>query len=259
MPREIVGKVPDFTSDEELAGTKEVKQATTEEVVEEEKETPTEPPAEEKPAEGSETPPAIDTSELVKQVEGLQTEKDKLLEEIKSLRGARRELKQQEIEKVQERIDELKDLHPDDIAVIEKVLRAKGYVTREESHKMYYEAVKQEKLNLFLEKYPEYKPENDANDINWNALQRELQYYRMPENPHEIATILERAHRSIQRVPGGQDIEVKKQQLRTASLGSTSGISRPSSTKTLPLRLKEEYRRGGWSEEEINEIEKNWE
>lgn len=255
MTENIIKSVPEFTSDETpggSAGIKEVKEAELEKVQEEEKETPTEPPADIKP--GGE--PVGDTGELMKQIQGLQGEKEKLLQEIQGLRGSRRELKQEQINKVEEKLDDLKDLHPDDIAVIEKVIRAKGYVTKEDVEKKIYEDIKQDELNKFLSKYPEYKPENDKNDINWNALQRELGYYRLPKDPHQLSEILERAHRSISKTSSDHSIIEKKQKLETAGVG-VGGAQRSSSKKTLEPHKREELRRGGWSEEEILKIEQN--
>jgi len=262
MSENKIGTIPEFTNEN---GTgEEVKEGTTEEVVQEEKDTPTALPTDTKPAEEKETSEETteeeiqtqgdDTGALLKQVQGLQSEREKLLKEIQDLRGTRREIKQEQVQKVDQKIDELKDLHPDDINIIEKVLRAKGYVTKEEASKMNYEMVKQEELNKFLEKYPEYKPENDKNDINWNALQRELGYYRLPTNPHDIKQVLERAHRIIQK-PSDRGVIEKQRRVETAQTGA-GGTQRSSSGKSFTAFQKEEYRRGGWSEEEIQEMEK---
>ena len=255
MARDTLGKIPKFTDEEtppEELGTEEVKETPTEEVEEEEKETPSELPAEEKPAE--EESPSDDTGELLQAVESLQTEKEKLLREIQELRGQRREIKKEELVRVDEKLDELKDLYPEDISVIDRILKAKGYVTKGEAQKMFYEQVKQEELTKFLEKYPEYKPENDPNDINWNALQRELGVYRMPENPHLVEGILYRAHKAVQKVPSERGIPAKKRQVEIAGVGA-GGTQRSSSLKTLPAQKRQALEQGGWSEEEIREIE----
>ena len=256
MPN-VIGKVPEFTSDESEGAEQEVKQATTDEVVPEEKETPTEPPTDTKPVEESDSLPDVDTRELESQVQGLQEERKKLLQEIVTLRGQRREIKQEELVKVQEKIDELKDLHPEDVTTLERVLKAKGYVTKEETNRMYYEAVKQQELESFLEKFPEYKAENDPNDTNWNALQRELKYYRMPENPHGIKEVLSKAHQIISRNSGDRGTEVKKRQVEVASMGG-GGTQRSTPTRqSLDPVKRDILSRGGWSEEEILKIEKN--
>jgi len=251
MAENVVGKIPEFIGEGEM-GKKEVKETITEEVIEEEKETPTEPPADIKSADIN-AEVGVDTGALLQQVQGLTDEREKLLKEIQELRGTRREIKQEQLGKVEEKLDELKDLHPDDISVIERVLRAKGYITKDEASKITYDNVKQEELDRFLTKYPEYKPENDKSDINWNALQRELGYYRMPTDPHKITEILERAHRTIQK-PSDRGVIEKQQKLETARVGG-GGIQRSSSRKTLPPSYKEELSRGGWSEEEISKIE----
>ena len=250
--------VPEFSND----GTEEVKQAVDTTV---ETETPAELPADEgesleQPAEpvipGIPGTPVIrdDSSDLTKQIQGLQDERVKLLKEIQDLRGQRRELKRDELSRVEERIDDLQDVSPEDVKVIDKVIRSKGYLTREESQKMFYESVKQEEVDKFLEKFPEYKPENDPNDINWNALQREFSIFRAPDNPRLIGDRLERAHKSVARVTPDRNVEAKRQQIRTASVGS-GGVQRSSSHKSLDPDKRAMLDRGGWSQEEIKRIE----
>ena len=263
MAGNVINGIPEFTKNETV-DIEEVKEAAAEEVVEEVKETPTELPAEEKPAqEEQETSESDDTGEnvleLKQAVQGLQDEKVKLLKELQDLRGSRREIKQVELEKVQDKIDELKDLHPDDVNTIDRVIRAKGFVTQKEASQMFYKAVQDEELNKFLAKYPEYKPENDSNDLNWNSLQKELSFYRMPVDPHQMAEVLERAHKSILRVSGDRSLSLKKRQVQTASVGS-GGTPRSSSPKiTLDSDRKAMLRQGGFTEEDIAEMEKRME
>ena len=193
----------------------------------------------------------------------LQDEREKLFKDIQVLRGTRRELKEKEIAKVNAKIeqvsDELKDLHPDDVTLIDRVLRSKGYMTKEESSRMFYDAVKNEEINKFLDKFPEYKPENDSDDLNWNALQRQIQsWYRMPSEPRQVGELLLKAHRDIAKTPSDRGtIEVKKQQIKVASSGS-SGAQRSSPQKPTNPHLSSLLRTHmhGWSEEEISQLEK---
>lgn len=265
MPKETVGEIPEFTGEtppEEIQEPEEVKKAGTEEpseipeekVPEEEKVTPAELPAEEKPPEKGEIT-GEEIEELRKQIEGLSDEREKLLAEIRELRGQRRDIKTEELKKVEEKIDELKEVYPEDAILVEKIARAKGFLTKTEVQQMLYNQVKQEELNKFLEKYPQYKPDNDPNDINWNTLQKELSYYRLPENPHLINTVLEKAHRAISRPSSGRET-AKEKRLETARIGG-GGIQRPPSRTTLTPRHRQELERGGWSEEEIKKIEEN--
>ena len=222
-------------------------------VVETEKETPAESTPVEKPAE--ESVQDAGALELEKQLTGLQQEKAKLLDELKSLRGTRRELKEQQIVTVQKEMDDIKDVNPQDAELIERVIRSKGYVNKAEASKMYYESVKQQVIAEFLEKYPEYKPENDSQDLNWNSLNRELADYRMPENPHDIHRVLEKAHKAVNRSVGDRSLPAKQKAVQTASVGA-GGTQRSSSGKSLDPAKRRAYEDGGWSEEEIKAIEK---
>lgn len=247
-----INMVPEFTNDE---GTG-VAESATETLVDEtivEKETPAETPTVETPAE-SDKPEVRDDSGLHKQVQGLQEERVKLLKEIQELRGQRREIKKEELKTVDEKLDELTDVNPEDVKVIDKILKSKGYITKQESQKMFYESVKQEKLNGFLEEFPEYKPENDPNDLNWNALQREIGWFAPPTDPKAWGTLLRKAHKEIAKAPTDRNVEVKKQQLKTAGVGS-GGVQRSSSHKSLDPDKRAALERGGWSEEEIKQIE----
>ncbi len=250
---ETVGKIPDFKDE----GAEEVKKAPIEEIGEEETETPEEPSASEKPADEpqeEEISGDTDNEELQKQVQGLSQEREKLLKEIQELRGQRREIKQVELTKVESKVDELKDLHQEDVALIDRIFKAKGYASKEDVQKIWYEQIKQEKLNAFLEKYPEFKPENDSHDINWSALQRELGYYKFPTDPHRIPEILERARKAIQPVASGRNISTAERNLKTAGLG-TGGVNRSSPSKSLSPEKRAWLK--GFTEEEIREMESN--
>jgi hypothetical protein len=255
MVDKIIGKLPEFTSDEtptEETGEEEVKEAPTEEVEEEETETPSELPAEETPAEPEGE--GDDVGELQKQAEALKREREELLKDIQGLRGERRDLKQKQVEKVEEAIDDLKGVHPNDVALIEKVLKSKGYVRKDDVEKRIYEETKQQALDTFLSKHPEFKPENDPRDANWMRLQKELEYYRMPQDPKKIGEVLERAHRALGG-SGGQDMSAKKHRAQVAGAGGAGMKSPSSGGNTLSPEQKEQYRRGGWSEEDIQKIE----
>lgn len=266
----VIGKIPEFTTEETAdpnmpvvggdKGQEEVKEAS--------------PTSEEKPKEtvaqppGAEIPPSAEMPrqdnsggeakvELERAVLGLRNEREKLLHEVTELKGKRREIKQEELIKVQEKIDELADVNPDDVSLINRVLRAKGFITKEEASRMWYDSVKNDTLAKFLDRYPEYKPENDTNDIHWGSLQREMSLYRMPDDPHKIIDILERAHKNL----GGttptieRTTQARKRQIEVASVGS-GGITRSSSSKSLDPSHRLMLEQGGWTKEEITRIEK---
>lgn len=256
-----IGTIPEFTSDSTPALEEEVKQEETsvEETDVEERETPSEPPAENEPPQSGH-----DTGEIDKVVEratkGL---RDEIVELRKKLRepGANRQNIQQDIVTKQQEIDELGDIDPNDVALIERVARAKGLMTKEEYNRSNYETVKNDQLNQFLETHPEYKAENDPNNYNWDRLQREIgSYYKMPDDPRLVGRILEMAHRGISQTSSDPQLAAKKRQIQTASVGG-SGHQRSSPGRTPnPQRsaLVRTHLRGGWSEDEIKEIESNF-
>ena len=248
MSKEIVGKIPEFT-DEASEESEEVKESLIGSSIEEEKETPTELPAEEEPAEEDEKLQGEDTEKLANQ--GLLSQREKLLTEIQGLRKERRGIREQKDEPLVVE-DKLDDIDPEYTQTIERVIKARGYITKEESSKLSGDANRKAKLDEFLEKYPEYKPENDINDVNWNALQKELEWLNKPSDPQRFAQVLQKAHNAISK-PTKSDRSTKK--LETARLGS-GGVKR-SSSQTSPLTEKQKnaYRNGGWSEEEIADLE----
>jgi len=253
MPN-VIGVKPEFTT--EVGDEKEVKETPAEIPQEKETETPSELPTEEKPDDTS-TPEedVVEDTGDAKQVQGLLSEREKLLKEIKELRGQRRNLRETETEQViMEVSDKLDDLNPEDVKNIDRVLKSKGYITKDESKKIVYENAKNEALGDFLEKYPEYKPENDPDDLNWNAFQRELlSFYKMPENPKLIGQTLEKAHKGI-APPVDNNSETVKKRIATAQKGG-GGMQKSSSGKRLSPQLRRAYEDGGWSEEEIKELE----
>lgn len=252
MADNILGTIPDFTSDETVdpVAPQIPEEVKTEEESSDETETPSLP--EETPDESIVEEPLAPEEDTAKAIQGLQNERVKLLREISDLKGTKREIKQDRLTEVQTQIDELKDLNPDDVAIIDKVLRAKGYMTKPEADKMFYEAVKTEETNKFLDKYPEYKPENDPGDVNWTMLQREIEYYKAPTNPRQIADILDRAHRAVVKVPSGTSNAPQRRQVQLASVGG--GGTQPSSS---PAKLDPEKRAmlKGFSDEDIKAME----
>lgn len=263
MPNQI-NLTPEFTPND---GEEEVKQG--EGQLPEETLLPQEEPAEGTEPTGEqeavkpegETVVSEDTTEAKKQVTGLEWERQKLLEEIKSLRGERRDIKQQEIDKVDNQLvqkkDDLAEFNPDDVTVIERIARAKGLVSKAEVEQMVYKTLQDQSRDEFLNKYPEFKPENDPNDIKWNVLMREYRLYRPPQNPRETLNLLEKARRTVMPASASvRDLGDVQKRIKTASAGTSGNSPRASSGSSLTADQKENLRRGGWTDEEIRDIEK---
>lgn len=251
--------VPEFTSDDNTEADKPAN--TGDPVVE--TETPTVPPTDDKPVDSEPYKPEsnVDTSELERQVAGLRADKNKLIHELKQVRGQiqnqKRNLKNELVLDKKEIIpDALEDIHPQDVELIEKVLRSKGYVTREEAQKMSYKAIQDEELKKFLEEFPEYKEENDVNDLSWNTLQRAISIYASPTNPRGWAEVLRRAHRDIAQVPSdATPLAAKRQQLKTAGVGAGGGVQKSSPRKSFDPERKAMLKHGGFTDEDIARME----
>jgi hypothetical protein len=265
-----IGSIPEFTKEEDIP---------IEEVKPVEEIPPQEVPPEEKPAEEPEStgeqeavkpadkvvispdtkPNEVQEKELEREVMGLSKEANALKEEIKTLRGERREIKQAQLETVETQIKEsqsvLEGINPEDVAVVEKIVKSRGFVSKDEINKIFYNKVKDEQLNSFLDRYPEFKVENDPHDRNWNSLVNELKWFRQPDDPKKWGDLLERARKAVSPTSVGEVKPSVTRQIKTASMG-TGGNKASSSLKSLTPAQREAYSRGGFTEEEIANIEK---
>ena len=262
MAQEIVGKIPAFSDEQEETEKAEVQ----DEEVKKEDADDDAAPEEEKETQpdtstGENQPKAGDDADQ-KAIIGLQTQRAKLLKEIRELRGTRREAKQAQINEVEQQIDDLADLNADDVAVVERVLKAKGYVRRDDVQELTYEQAKNQELDKFLDKHPEYRPENDPNDEKWQQLQDELALYQRPADPSRIGELLEKSHRVIH-----QDYSKPKneqparnamtQRLSTAQAGASGERQLSGVGQTFDAQKREMLRRGGWTDDDILAMEKN--
>lgn len=265
----IVGQVAQFDPEGSMFGPndqaiEEVKQSTTDEVVEE-TDTPTELPAEsakvdEQPADNvGEDTKQSESVDLTKATEGLRNEIVILRQKLAIATGNDRKIAGEQLVVAQQNLDDLKDVNPSDVELVEKVLKAKGYITKDEAVQREYETVQNQVLNSFLEKFPEYKPENDPDNINWKTLMGEYSLYAKPKDPHKIAELLDRAHKSTNQtqVVSDRSLPAKKRAAQVASSGAGGTQRSSSSGKTLSPQERAMYENGGWSEEDIKRIEQN--
>lgn len=276
MTKQIIGSIPEFTSDEtpkkvpEEVVEEEVKQASSSDAEPElkeqgesegqtsaeETETPTVPASEEEP---TETQTQDESRELLRDIEGLKNEKRELLSQLKELRGERREAKKQEIAKVEEKIeDKLDDLDPAYVDATDRILRAKGYVSKADLDHMLYEARKQEIVQEFLTEYPEYNEANDPDRIKYDKLLKEIEMYKEPTDPSQWKTIFRRSHSAISKNSQAPRINpaIQKRQLQVASAGS-GGTQAPSSVDAFTPEERQLYRSGGFTDAEIDAFAKH--
>lgn len=171
-----------------------------------------------------------------------------------------------EAEKKAEQVD-LSDVHPDDVTRIQKILKAGGYVSRAElddrEQKMFtasYDQVKNQVVNDFIAKHPEYHPKNDVGDTRWNTLLGEYNLFNLPKDPRQINDLLERAHRLVSGktlVPkdAAKILAQSKVNADSKSFGGGSGgAAIPSSRKSGGIPKDARNYLKGFSEEELSEM-----
>lgn len=162
----------------------------------------------EDPEEGSDPDPEPEEedelSKEAKALEAIKAQKAALLGEISDLRKERREIKTTHGHAVppkkEEPImvdDELKDIDPQSIEVVEKVLRARGYVKKDELEQRDKRTALTMEQNAWLDEHPEYKAENDPNDERWNKLTEIVALFQVPSNTKQLRKILDIAHGQI--------------------------------------------------------------
>ena len=265
-----IGKVPEFTSDSapvdppetepEVTTTPESGVEPTDTGADKGAETQPQPSEVEKTAPEPEREPEGDTAdvrqELDKEIEGMREARRELIQEIQDLRGQKREAKQAEIEKVEKEIDKLEDINPDDVGLIERVLRAKGYVAKPDVDNMFREARKQEEISKFFKEFPEYSEDNDPDRRKFGPLLREVSLYKEPGDPAMWATIFRRAHQTLSgnKRPSGGSTIVKKRQAELAGVGA-GGAQPSSSVEPFSVEKRMILRQGGWSDEDIQRME----
>lgn len=254
----------------------EVKNAATDEVVEDgegtagESSAPEQTQEDESVAEEEKTDSETDSSEASEvpeektetvEVEALRKERERILNEIRDLRTERRELRSKPVEPLivdKPKEDELTDVNPADVTLIEKVLRSKGYVHKDELQQHTYKKEADAVKDAWLEKHPEYLPENDPDDANWKALNTAIQsYFKAPANPKDVSRILDMAHAMVSPrnplpVRTGATTEAAKQKIAVSSKGASGAGSK--STSASPSKDVSKEHLKGFSDEDIKEL-----
>lgn len=138
---------------------------------------------------------------------------------------------------------------PEEIAGLKEVIpvlaKELGFVRKDELESGNYSERSQEQLDSFLERHPEYLPENDPDGTRWDAFKDEYQMYKPPSNPKDFTKIFERVHRNVFGIkPAGSKTTINAQQEKTkvASHAGTSSTTatpkaKPATAKAAGLRV----------------------
>lgn len=188
----------------------------------------------------------------IKDIEG-ETPREKALRlEVTRLKAARR-IEREVKEPVKQEDDIFSQYEKDDLDRFDKLFDAmankKGFVKKSEIALSSADDV----LDSFLDEHPEYKPENDRDDVLWNAFKEELNLYKQPNNAKGWKQILERVHNSLN---GGRKLDVarasaKNVKVQTAAHGGTTKATNTSRNQVDP-NIKSYLK--GFSDDEINDI-----
>lgn len=131
-----------------------------------------------------------------------------------------------------------------------------GYVKKDELSNENYQQSAEHVLEEFLDKHPEYLPENDKDNVLWGMFQEEYKLYKKPASPKDFKKIFERIHRDIvpTRTLDAGSAAAKQAKVQTASHGGTTVTNSPSPKRGSPLdpSLKSHLR--GFTDEELSEL-----
>lgn len=153
---------------------------------------------------------------------------------------------------------DLKDFTDQDLKRFAKVAKTLGFVQKDEIVEKTFTDAKQEALELFLDKHPEYRPENDPKDEMWKAVLGEYQLYKEPQNKKAIVQLLERSHAIVSKTfrkpkaASTVQAQARTNQVASASGGASRGASAEKPKGTVPDKAR--YFLKGFSDDELNEM-----
>lgn len=157
----------------------------------------------------STTPPAVEAPEdnVEDKVRALE---NKISEQSMHLSGSKAEALRlkQETDTLKAELATLKAKPPaqeiqvadSDVELFKQYAKKAGVATKDEIEAIRhqnYKVAQDKQVADFLEKYPEYKPENDSMNTKWGLLLSELAQYKAPANPEEWGKLLNKAHKII--------------------------------------------------------------
>ena len=129
--------------------------------------------------------------------------------------------------------DALKEIYSDDeLQKVEKLFdvigKKKGYVKESDI----YTKEGQTTWEGFEKQHPEYKPENDPEDVRWNAFKTiiDRDYKREGKSPQELARIFQKVHADVQELFG--EIKTTIAPKRNAELQKVRSVSHTGGTQT---------------------------
>ena len=222
------------------------------------------------------TPPAAKPTEIaLHEVPGETPRERAMRREITRLRNLSRQNRTGEIitapaaepHQVRELAPEKKAIleryNPEELTALREVVDVlaedMGLVRKDQLNQETYVDRANTELNSFLDKHPEYLPENDKDGTLWGAFKTEYALYKQPTNPKDFAKIFDRVHRDVFGVkPAGALPNTVAQQAKknvashtgaSAAAPASKGMSRVSQPQGVRLDMLK-----GFSDDELAEF-----
>lgn len=132
-----------------------------------------------------------------------------------------------------------------------------GFVRKDQLGATTYTEKAGEELDKFIEAHPEYLPENDTDNVLWDAFKAEYALYKQPENPKDFKKIFEKVHRDVFGIkPAGENktINAAKEKIKVASHSGSSKPATPTTRAKAPSGLRLDMLKG-FTDEERAELE----
>lgn len=145
--------------------------------------------------------------------------------------------------------------------LFDTVAGLKGLVNKQEIQQSTYQQQATSILDDFLEKHPEYLPENDKNDILWSRFQEEVSLYRKPDNPQAYKQLFDRVHQSIFGSSSDNLDKIKSQKAKIKAVSHSNNppvsVQQKSSKKIAPTGVDPVVARQfmkGFDEEDLKDL-----
>ena len=178
----------------------------------------------------------------------------------------------------EEETDDLSDIDPETLKVLDRFTKAKGLVPKSELAKMNYQDQHKVAQDAFYAAHPEYLPDNDTDDTLYKALKSELAQFAAPKDPKLIPALFAKAHKLVvdqypdkfktskktdtDKKDVSDSDKSKSVRLKTAGLGGKSSSgggdagkkSNDAGKKSFSPEQIRALEDGGWTPEEIKNL-----
>ena len=135
-----------------------------------------------------------------------------------------------------------------------------GFVRQDQLGATAYQQKATEVLDDFLEKHPEYQPQNDKDNVLWDRFKGEYSLYRPTQNPKDLKRILDKVHKEVFGIKPAAALKNEDAAKEKIKVASHNSASRPSANRegvkraNAPQQGLRTDMLKGFSDEEISEL-----